>query len=208
MAMQAGQVISIREEQNAKTSLDDRIADAFSNALVSAELAQLLAEVARTNYAAKAEGEKAEARALDPKRRPAEVAEARRQMEYAIFRSKRLETAAEQLSGLLTSTRSREDAEARRIAHEAALIEREQLIEDLKEYDELSRKIAALMERIRASNAKFHGHATAEQRARGFPDQWAVNPEISWPALVDAVRLPKFRKDGTINGYLWPSFDR
>ncbi len=204
MATKAGQTISIREELKGKPSLDDRIADAFSSALASADLAELLAEVERTNEAAKAESKEAEARALNPKVRSAEVAEARRLMEDANFRSKRMDAAAEQLKGLLSSTRSREEAEVRRIAHEAAIAERDQLVTDLAAYEGHAAAIVDLLQRIEANNQKLHMDEQAERIARGEDLHWNVKHDDVLPKLLTLTRLPKFKRDGTLHGYLWP----
>lgn len=202
--MSAGKVISIREEAPGKRSLDDRIADAFVTSLASDALASLLHEVEETNTAAQAESKAAEARALDPKLRPADVADARATMQDADFRSKRMDAAAIQLQSLLDETKRKEEAEVRRQAHAAAITERDQLVKDLAAYEGHATAIVALLERIAANNAKLHMDEHAERIARGAPLEWNVRDDSRLPKLLTMTRLPKYRADGSISGLMWP----
>lgn len=194
-------VVTIREELK---SLDDRIADAFEHGLASGPLAEMLREVERTSADAQAISKEAEARALDPKLRPADVAAARQQMDDSNFRSKRMDAAAEQLRNLLTSTKAAEEAEVRRRAHAAAIVERDQLVKDLQEYEVHATAIVSLLTRLAANNQKLHMDEHAERIARGFEPAWNVRHDERSPKLLEMTRLPVFRPDGTINGYAWP----
>ncbi|MCQ1778244.1 hypothetical protein NOJ05_13635 [Neorhizobium galegae] len=187
-----------------KSDLETRIADAFGADLSSQQLSDLLAEVARADADAKAASERANETALDPTTRPEAVAQARKDMEDADFRRRRLQRATEKLTIAKDDATSREQAAARKAERDEAAAECEQLAKDLAEYEELAGKIAALMVRVRASNERFGGRGLAEQKARSMPESWQVNHEFTWPQLVGAVRLPKFRRDGTNHGYLWP----
>ncbi|MBB3610975.1 hypothetical protein [Rhizobium sp. BK602] len=202
--MTAGKVISIREEATGKHSLDYRIADAFVTNPTSESLATLLREVQESNSAAQQESKEAEARALDPKLRPADVAIARQQMEDADFRSKRMDAAAGELQTLLNKTKDREEADARRQAHAAAIVERDQLVKDLAAYEEHANAIAELLTRISANNRKLHMDEHAERIARGAALTWNVNDDPRLPKLLTSTRLPKFKADGSVHGYVWP----
>ncbi|NEK15700.1 hypothetical protein [Rhizobium leguminosarum] len=197
-------VISIREEITDRPSLDDRIADAFEHGLASGPLAELLGEVQKTSADAQATSKEAETRALDPKLRPADVAMARQQMDDSNFRSKRMDAAAEQLRNLLTSTKAAEEAEVRRQAHAAAIVERDQLVKDLQEYEVHAKAIVSLLNRLAINNQKLHMDEQAERIARGFEPAWNVRLDDRSPKLLEMTRLPVFRPDGTINGYAWP----
>jgi|GEM_PF-1802872 len=205
-------VVSIREEVAA--SLDDRIADAFEAGMSSDALKALLAEVEQASADARAESEKAAARALDPKVRPAEVEVARRQMEDANFRSNRMDAAAEQLKELHGDAFRREAAERRSAEYAAAKAERDQLAKDLAAYEEHASAIADLLDRLSRSNSRLKD-ANAGQSAEG----WLCSAEViardaahdfnvhfneRLPGLLSNVRLPLFRMDGSINGYAWP----
>jgi hypothetical protein len=194
-------VVSLREGLK---SLDDRIADAFAIHMTSTELASLLHEVEAASVDAKTESNEAESRALDPKLRPDEVAAARWTMDDATFRSKRMDVAAEQLTELARRTKAGEEAADRRMAHEAALTERDQLVEDLAAYETHATAIADLMKRIAANNQKLHMDQQAERIARGAELTWSVNHDDTLPKLVEVTRLPKFRRDGTNHGDHWP----
>lgn len=188
--------------------LDDRIADAFETDMTSAALKALLDETNAADEAAKAESAAASKIAFDPAVRPAKVAEARKAMEDADFRSRRMTAAAERLAQRHLQAIEREKAAVRIATREAALAERDALAEDLKEYAVLAPKIAALMERLAASNAKLGPFETAEIIGRGLPEQWAVNASHTAPALLTGVRLPKFRPDDTNHGFYWPPASR
>lgn len=195
-------VVNIREELK---SLDNRIADAFEASLSSATLADLLREVEQTSAGAQAASKEAEARALDPKLRMDEVAAARWTMDDANFRSKRMDAVAEQLRKLLATTKAAEEAEVRRKAHAEAIVERDQLVKDLQEYDVHAKAIVSLLTRLAANNQKLHMDEHAERIARGFTDlAWNVRHDERSPKLLEMTRLPVFRPDGTVNGYAWP----
>jgi hypothetical protein len=209
--------VTIREELK---PLDDRIADAFEAALSSAEISDLLAEVDQTSSAAQATSKAAQARALDPKLRPADVDAARQQMSDADFRAKRMDAAAAQLKDLLAKATAREASEERAREYAAAKAERDQLAEDLVAYQEhagaivaLLNRLAASRERIKAVNASGSSAETwlysAEKIARApnagpgfdFGNQY----DSSLPDLTDGVRLPHFLKDpNRIGGFAWP----
>jgi DNA repair exonuclease SbcCD ATPase subunit len=205
-------VVSIREEVVA--SLDDRIADAFEAGISSEALKALLAEVEQANADARAQSETAAARALDPKVRPAEVAEARRQMEDANFRSNRMHAAAEQLKGLLSQALSREAADRAAAEYTAAKSERDQLAKDLATYDEHAAAIVSLLDRLSRNNDRIKkanaGRSaidwlySAEMIARGSEREFGVHNDSTLPALLPGVKLPLFRKGGGIHGYAWP----
>lgn len=187
-----------------KPDLETRIADAFGAKLSSKELSDLLAEVAQADQEAKAASERASETALDPATRPDAVAQARKDMEDANFRRLRMERATIKLGEMKADAVARENLEAAQKERAAATAERDQLAKDLVEYDELSRKIASLLVRLSASNARIGDFNSAEITARGASEQWAVQHDETLPKLLTGVRLPKFKRDGTNRGYLWP----
>ncbi len=184
--------------------LETRIADAFATEMTSQQLAELLVEVEQADEAAKAASQKASEIALDPATRPEAVTTARKDMQDTDFRRDRFERARVKLSELKAAAISREQRAAREREHSAAIAERDQLVKDLQEYDALARRIAGLLNRLQASNARVGDFASAEIIARGAGEDWAVRVDEALPKLLQTVRLPKFRRDGTNSGYLWP----
>lgn len=216
MAKEAPKVVSLREEIAPPPSLDDRIADAFDNVMSAAALTALLQEVQETSAVAKAESKAASALALDPRLRPADVADARQRMQDADFRSTRLDRAAEELSEVLDDAKSREKAQAVEIEYQAAKAERDQLVKEIgEEYPALAGKLISLLERIAANNERLvranpgrqgdQWLRPAEAVARDAPPNWEVNPTSDFPSLIQGVRLPNFNRAG-VHGYAWPRY--
>jgi hypothetical protein len=185
-------------------TLDDRIADSFAATLPSKDIAALLAEVTEADRAAKAASEEANKIALDPATRPDAVAAARRAAEDADFGRRRLERATEALTQQHQDAIARERAEAQRKELAAATTERDELAKDLVEYLDLSRRIVVLLSRLQASNARIGENSSAEIIARQAGASWPVNVDVTLPKLLTGVKLPKFRRDGSNNGYVWP----
>ncbi|EUB95586.1 hypothetical protein PMI07_002074 [Rhizobium sp. CF080] len=187
-----------------KPDLETRIADAFGAELSSKQLSDLLAEVAQADRDAQTASEKARETALDPATRAEAVAQARKDMEDADFRRRRLERATAKLTELKTQAVQREQKAIRDAARAAAIEARDQVAKDLIEYEELSVKITNLLIRLKASNDQVSPQETAEAIARQAGDRWLVNVDDTLPKLLETVRLPKFRRDGSNIGYLWP----
>ncbi|CDZ60462.1 Hypothetical protein NGAL_HAMBI2605_10320 [Neorhizobium galegae bv. orientalis] len=187
-----------------KPDLETRIADAFDAQLSAKQLTELIAEVGRADADAKAASEKASEAALDPATRPDAVAQARKDMEDANFRRLRMERATAKLGEMKSDAVARENLEEAQRERAAATAERDQLAKDLAEYEQLSQTITNLLVRLRASNARIGDFNSAEIIARGAGAQWAVQVDETLPKLLEAVRLPKFKRDGSNRGYLWP----
>ena len=196
-------------------SLDDRIADAFAGEQTSQTIAALLHEVQQTSADAKASSQAAEQRALNPRLRPAEVDAARKEMEDANFRSKRMDAAADQLSDLLRTAKSNEAATARAAEYDAAKAERDQLVKDLAAYETHASAIVQLLDRLAKNSARLQranaGQSadswlySAQKIARDAGFEFGVQHDSQLPNLIDGVRLPKFRKnENSVHGFMWP----
>ncbi len=194
--------------------LDDRIADAFEAELASDAIKALLDEVEQTNTEAQAQSKAAEARALDPKLRPADVAAARWEMDDANFRSKRMDAAAIQLKELHVAAVSREAKQRAADEYAAAKSERDQLVKDLAAYEEHAAAIVSLLNRLARNDARIakanagHGADTwlysAQKIARKAQHDFGVHHDEMLPDLM-GVRLPNFRKDhSSTHGHMWP----
>lgn len=212
----AENVISIREEVR---SLDDRIADAFDAELSSDALKALQIEVEQASREAKDESQAAADKALDPKVRPAEFADARRKMDDANFRSSRMDAATEQLKEMHRKAVASEARNQAAAEYEAAKAERDQLVKDLEAYDKHARAIASLLDRLsrndsRISKANVGQTAatwlySAQQIARGAQHDFNVQHNERLPDLIGGVRLPNFRiETNSIHGTMWPAATR
>ncbi len=196
-------------------TLDDRIADTFAGDETSQTIAALLQEVQQTSADAKATSQEAEHRALNPRLRPADVDAARKEMEDANFRSKRMDAAAEQLSELLQTAKSNEAAAARAAEYDAAKAERDQLVKDLAAYEKHATAIVQLLDRLTENNDRLQqandGQSadtwlySAQKVARGATGEFGIHHDFQLPNLIDGVRLPNFRKNqNSANGFVWP----
>ena len=209
MAKEAGKVISLREETVQAPSLDDRIADAFDSEMTSTAVADLLREVKETSEAAKAESKAASALALDPRLRPADVADARQKTQDADFRSTRLDRAADELVGVLDDAKRREAAEADEAEYQAAKAERDELVKALRDYPILAGKIVALLRSIVANNERI-GRANARsgkeeplQQAEMIVRGAGVGQDSWFPSLVGGTMLPGFFRNEGSMGFIW-----
>ncbi|WP_430251254.1 hypothetical protein [Neorhizobium sp. DAR64860/K0K1] len=213
---QGNNIVSIREEVR---SLDDRIADAFDADMSSDALEALQTEVEQASREAKAESQAAADKALDPKVRPAEFADARRKMDDANFRSSRMDAAADQLKEMHRKAVASEARHQAAAEYEAAKAERDQLVKDLEAYDKHARAIASLLDRLsrndsRLSKANVGQTAatwlhSAQQIARGAQHDFNVQHDERLPNLIGGVRLPNFRiETNSIHGTMWPAATR
>ncbi|WP_311272125.1 MULTISPECIES: hypothetical protein [unclassified Rhizobium] len=187
-----------------KQDIQTRIANAFDADLSAKELTDLIADVALADGAAKNASEAASETALNPATRPEAVSQARKEMEDANFQRLRMERAAAKLAEMRDAAVKREKSAAEKVIRDAAIAERDQMVLDLAEYEELSRKIEKLLVRLAASNAKVGQFETAETIARGAEENWMVRVDSTLPKLLEDTRLPKFRRDGSNQGFLWP----
>lgn len=196
-------------------TLDDRIADTFAGDDTSETIAALLQEVQKTSTDAKATSEAAEQRALNPRLRPAEVDAARREMDDANFRSKRMDAAAEQLSELLSTVKGKEASAIRKAEYEATKAERDELVKNLEAYQKHASALVELLNRLTKNNERIQranqGQTaetwlySAQAIARGAAGEFGINHDSQLPNLIDGVRLPNFRKnDKTPHGFMWP----
>jgi hypothetical protein len=196
------------------TNLDERIAAAFADGATSSDVADLIAEA---EAAAAASGEAAEAartRALDPTLAAADVAAARREMEDASFRRDRLHEAVRRLGERLREVKQVEEQARRRVAYDAALIERDKLAAELAEvYPPLAATLADLALRIARNDADIERVNTrrpdgaawiagVEMIARQIENFNNTNSAVI-PRITRHLRLPAFRY-APLDPYTWP----
>lgn len=190
-----------------RPDLENRIADAFTSELSSAQISSLIQEVDQADRAAKQASEQANETALDPATRPDAVAKARKEMEDADFTRRRMAKAAERLKQLLDQAQKRERNEENRLEFEAARAERDQLVEDLKEYPELLDKLTALILRVRDSDKRIERANSlcgsrdnwlhsAEFLACGSPENWMSDGSTDQPRLIGSRLIEITPKGG------------
>ena len=200
--------------------LDERIADAFTKATTSADVAGLIEEAQSAAVSSGEAAETARTRALDPVLSAADVAAARREMEDAAFRRDRMGEAVRRLGDRLREVRRQEDQARRRVAYEAALAERDALAKELVEvYPRLAEQLAEIVGRIAANDAVIErvnrkslpdgagGLASAEAVARGVPGNF-LECGADVPRLTRDLRIPAFHFGSTEAAYLWPEPER
>ncbi|MBB5277723.1 hypothetical protein HNR26_003804 [Rhizobium rosettiformans] len=190
-----------------RADLENRIADAFTSTLSSAQIAALLREVDQADQAAQDASIRANEIALDPTTRPDAVAKARKEMEDADFTRRRMERATERLTELHDQAVKRERSEANRQEYDAARAERDQLVEDLKEYPDLIDRVTALILRVRDNDARLERVnslaagdqawlASAEYVASGSPSGWNAAGSSDRPRLMSS-KLVELTDTGT-----------
>ncbi|MDR7027252.1 hypothetical protein [Rhizobium rosettiformans] len=190
-----------------RADLENRIADAFTSTLSSVQIAALLREVDQADQAAQDASIRANEIALDPTTRPDAVAKARKEMEDADFTRRRMERATERLTELHDQAVKRERSEANRQEYDAARAERDQLVEDLKEYPDLIDRVTALILRVRDNDARLERVnslaagdqawlASAEYVASGSPSAWNAAGSSDRPRLMSS-KLVELTDAGT-----------
>ena len=207
-----GQLANLPNRSTSALSLDDRIANAFEAQTTSTAIAALLDETKQAEQASIEAANKAQAVALDPATRPAAVTDARREMEDAQFRCSRMEAAASRLRSLHADAVAREAKQDAAKEYAAAKAERDDLVKDLKAYDEHAGAIVSLLSRLARSNLRLktvnRGQSaegwlyTAEMIARDAPREIGLAADGGLPELLTGVRLPSFLRDA--HGYAWP----
>ncbi|PHJ93355.1 hypothetical protein VF09_37395 [Nostoc linckia z9] len=164
-------------------------------------------EVEQADRAAHDASVRASEAALDPATRPDAVAKARKEMEDADFTRRRMEKAAERLRDLHDHAIKRERSEANLKEFQAARAERDQLVEDLKEYPELLDKLTALILRVRDNDARLERAnslatdgqgwlGSAEYIASGSPPSWNADGSSDRPRLTSS-KLVELTSTGT-----------
>jgi hypothetical protein len=115
----------------AAEELDARIAAAFSEDAVSADVDRLLAEVKPVAAAAEVSAEAARQRALDPQLSGDDVKLARCEMDDAMFHRDRLREAATKLAERVEVLKALEADRRMRAEHERVSTERDRLAEEM-----------------------------------------------------------------------------
>jgi hypothetical protein len=196
-------------------TLDDRISFAFTDEAKSADFENLIRDVEFAAASATAEAEAARHRALDPSCLTPDVADARREMEDAIFRNERLQTAVKRLGERLKMVKAAEENTRRQISYDQARATRDALAQELAQvYPPIATQLADLMCRIEANDREVATINTrlpkgagrllvTELIARGMDG--FVHGGIVTPSLLENLRLPIFHHD-PFNPYSWPSY--
>jgi chromosome segregation ATPase len=193
------------------SSLEERIAHAFSDDVPPDEIGALIEEAEAAAAAAAKAAEQAREQALDPALSPAGVEKARSDMEAVAFRRDRLAVAVRRLREQLDVARQREENARRQAVYDAARDERDAVAAELaRRWPKLEREMARLLERLEASdeairlaNARLPSGwgpiTSADLVARDTPP---VVRSQEVPRLT-RTKLPAFSFDPTAP-YAWP----
>jgi chromosome segregation ATPase len=162
--------------------LDQRIAAAFRDGTRPEDVTALIAEADAASIAAGEAADRARGRALDPALTAKAVAEARRQMEDASFRSERLQSAVTRLRDRLQELVAQEEDQQRLVAYKKAKAARDKLADELRAtYPAIEAQLRDLLPRLAANDReieRINAHAlprtggrllVAELVARGLP---------------------------------------
>jgi DNA repair exonuclease SbcCD ATPase subunit len=196
------------------SDLDDRIAVAFADGVKSSDVSLLIAEAEAAAAAADEAAERARERALDPALTANAVAEARRQMEDAVFRRERMQAAVTRLKERLLEVKALEENERRRIAYDKVKAERDLLAQELKAiYPRIESQLGQLIPRIEANDREIdyiNGQALPMDAERLQSAELIARDLESWRVIqTDVVRftrelcLPAFKHDPH-RPYAWP----
>lgn len=177
------------------SSLSDRIAAALDGAHTSTAISALIAEAEAASVQLRADRDRAEREALDPRLSEAAVDTARAEMERAAFADRRLVNGVEALKEALKAAQQAEEAERRRAARAAAERLRDEAEKALRErYPKLAGELAALMRQLVEADQACQAAGvaeTAEFRARGVDPHGRQGVNMVG-TLPQTVYLPAF----------------
>ena len=196
--------------------LADRIAAALREETSSEEITALIADSEQSRSRAENDREAAQVRALDPTAGVEEACAAKRKADDLCFEVDRLESALDALRTAQSEAKEREADAVRRAAFDAAVAERDALVQELREvYPQIERRLAELVGRIAANNATLErvnsnlpsgspGLAEAEEIARGGREKFGGRPEYLAQRITCRLRLPRFEFDPR-DPDVWPA---
>ena len=199
-------------------SLDERIAQAFTDGVTSTAITELIRETQAASASSGEAAEQSRARALDPAISMAEVTKARRLMEDAAFRRDRLQEALRKLGERLREVKEQEEQHRRQVHYDDILSRRDALADELRrEYPAIAARLADLVARVeqndrevervnnRALPSGASGIRYAELVARGLPGFMDGTANI--PRLTKQLRVPSFTYSGS-DRFVWPPESR
>jgi hypothetical protein len=191
------------------STLTDRIALILQTEAASDALAGLIDDARQELAAVNEACVDAKARVLDPFSTSAVVARARKELDEFSLTASRLEAAIDRLAGQLETARAREAEAARSKLYEDAKADRDVLVEDIRKiYPEAAARIAALLPRIDAADAKITAANAdlpegaswlepVEHIARGRPSH-------EGSPLSRSVKLPALLQSDYYSNPFWP----
>jgi hypothetical protein len=160
--------MELDEDEEAAGDLDARIVAAFADGAKSADVSQLLPEIAAAATAADAAAAEARAKALDPILPRAEVVAVRRQSDDAAFERDRLTEAAKKLAARLVELKAAEDSAALRVEHDALAGERDRLTAELVGMTDSLAQIGKLALAVDACEREIKRWNPASGKAAGY----------------------------------------
>jgi hypothetical protein len=188
-------------------AVDDRISAAFKGGATSKDVTALIEEVEAAIIDTALAADKARHRAFDPVSTMNVVADARHEMDDAVFRHDRLNEVVKQLGQRLAELKFLEDDDQRRAAYDQVQEQRDQLAKELADtYPEAAQRIAELLGRIVANDTEIARVNLKTPSGRGpllgaeLAARRLKNFQASSPSIVRDTHLPDF----TGTEYVWP----
>jgi hypothetical protein len=194
--------------------LEVRIAAAFRDGVTSGDVKELIVETETAAVAAGKAAERARERALDPALTAKAVAEARRQMEDAIFGRERLQTAVSRLRERQKEVRTQEEDQRRWITYQKLEAERNKLAAELKAiYPSIEAQLGELVGKIERNDREIEfvnaqALPTGAERLRSAElvarmiEAWRINQQ-EVVRITRELHLPSFEHDPH-RPYAWP----
>lgn len=187
--------------------LADRIAAAVSGKATSEEIAMLLDEAELARAAAKEKHAAARALSLDPTAGADAASAADANADRMRFEVDRLDAAIEALRAAHCDAKAAEAETRKRAAYEASKLERDALVEELREvYPDIEQRLADLIGRVAANNDTLERTnrslpsgapwlASSEEIARGGREKFDGYDGYARHRLTRQLRLPRFEVD-------------
>jgi hypothetical protein len=203
-----------RSPPPASIDLEVRIAAAFRDGVTSGDVKDLIVETETAAVAAGEAAARTRGRALDPALTTNVVAEARRQMEDAVFRHERLQAAESRLRERLKEVRAQEENQRRWATYQKLEAERNKLAAELKAiYPSIEAQLGELIGKIERNDREIEfvnaqslptgaeRLQSAELVARDL-GSWRVN-QTDVVRITRELLVPTFRHDPH-RPYAWP----
>lgn len=184
--------------------LTDQVRAALREDRTSAQVKALIEELGLDRERIKSDLIAAKAKAVDPMTGDDEADAARRLHHDLGFEEERAVSSIAQLKLRLSAIEEAEGEERRRIAYEAAEVERDECVRLVREeYPKLADSLVALLQRVMASNEQIRRANPPADKPRLQPAEWIVREanDIQHGQLIDNVILPGMHRDGAMKWF-------
>ncbi|GJE77252.1 hypothetical protein [Methylorubrum suomiense] len=184
--------------------LTDQVRAALREDRTSDQVKALIEELGLDRERIKSDLIAAKAKAVDPMTGDDEADAARRLHHDLGFEEERAVSSIAQLKLRLSAIETAEDEERRRIAYEAAEVERDECVRLVREeYPKLADALVVLLQRVVASNEQIRRADPPADKPRLQPAEWIVREanDIHYGQLIDNVILPGMHRDAAMKWF-------